>query len=192
MSPQLGRALVEIRTAVRADADAVAEVHTASWRSAYVSLFPAEYLDGPLFDEHRAVWRARPAPPRTGAAPFLAVEQDGVLGFVHLEPRSGGRILIDNPHARPRHTGRGLGSLLLGHALGWVAAEHPGHDAYLEVLQGNSRAVAFHERHGGLRTASRVCSFEQGFELPEYEYTWPAAAIRASAARWGTAPRSPA
>jgi GNAT superfamily N-acetyltransferase len=178
MSSQLGRVLVEIRILVRADADAVAEVHTASWWSAYVSLFPAGYLDGPLFDAHRAVRRARSASPRTGAASFLSVEQDGVLGVVHLEP--------------PGHTGRGLGSLLLGHALGWVAAEHPGHDAYLAVLQGNSRAVALHERHGGLRTASRVCGFERGFELPECEYTWPAAAIQASAARWGTAPRSPA
>lgn len=38
---------MEITTAVATDADAVAELHTASWRGAYATLFPAQYLDGP-------------------------------------------------------------------------------------------------------------------------------------------------
>jgi hypothetical protein len=53
-----------------------------------------------------------------------------------------------------------------------VRAVHPGRDTYLEVLRGNPRAVTFYERCGGLRTASRVRRFPQGFELPEFEYTW--------------------
>lgn len=166
---------MKITSATPADADAVAALHTASWRSAYAHLFPAHYLQGPLLAERQTVWRARLAAPAEGAALFLAVENDTLLGFVYLEPQPDGRILIDNLHARPGDTGRGLGARLLAHALAWIATAHPGRDAYLEVLQGNSRAVTFYERHGGRRTASRICHFDQGFELPEFEYTWPAA-----------------
>lgn len=174
-------AAVEIKSAVSADADAVAELHTASWRSAYVTLFPAHYLNGPLLAERQKVWRARLAAPVEGAALFLAVEKGELLGFVYLEPQPDGRVLIDNLHARPGDTGRGLGGRLLKHALDWVTTVHPGRDAYLEVLQGNSRAVTFYERHGGRRTASRICRFDQGFELPEFEYTWPATMAQPSA-----------
>ncbi len=166
---------MEITAAGPADADAVAELHTSSWRTAYATLFPVHYLNGPLLAERRQVWRSRLADPVPGAALFLAVEAGELLGFVYLEPRPGGRVLLDNLHARPGATGRGLGGLLLGHALAWSAEAHPGKDVYLEVLQGNTRAVAFYERHGGRRTAARVCHFDQGFELPEFEYTWPAA-----------------
>lgn len=165
---------VPISTAVAADADAVAALHTASWRSAYATLFPAHYLNGPLLAERQQVWRARLADPVPGAALFLAGHPGVPLGFAYLEPQPDGRILLDNLHARPGDTGRGVGSRLLGHALAWSARTHPGRDLYLEVLQGNTRAVAFYERHGGRRTASRVCRFDQGFELPEFEYTWPA------------------
>uniref|UniRef100_UPI002F91647B GNAT family N-acetyltransferase n=1 Tax=Streptomyces sp. NBC_01001 TaxID=2903713 RepID=UPI002F91647B len=167
-------AAVKITTAAATDADAVAELHTASWRTAYATLFPAQYLDGPLLAERQQVWRARLADPVPGAALFLAVETNVVLGFIYLEPQPDGRVLLDNLHARPGDTGRGLGSRLLEHALAWSSTAHPGKDVYLEVLQGNARAVAFYERHGGRRTASRICRFDQGFELPEFEYTWPA------------------
>lgn len=153
-------------------ADAVAEVHAASWRSAYANLFPADYLRGPLLAERRDLWRARLRAPVDGAALFLAREGGELLGFVYLEPRADRRVLIDNLHARPGHTGRGIGGRLLRHALAHTGTAHPGRDAYLEVLQGNTRAVAFYERCGGRRTASRVCRFPQGFELPEFEYTW--------------------
>lgn len=49
---------------------------------------------------------------------------------------------------------------------------HPGRTVYLEVLRANTRAVSFHERHGAVRTDERTCVFEQGFELPELEYSF--------------------
>lgn len=169
-------ALIEL-SAAASDADAVAELHTASWRAAYATLFPDHYLHGPLLAERREVWQARLAEPLPGSALFLAVAEGELLGFVYLQPRPDGRILLDNLHVRPGGTGRGLGTRLLRRALDWSAGAHPGRDVYLEVLQGNTRAVAFYERHGGRRTASRVYQFEQGFELPGYEYTWPATEV---------------
>jgi GNAT superfamily N-acetyltransferase len=109
-------AVVEITTAAPEDADAVAELHTASWRSACVSVFPANCLRGPLLAERQEVWRARLRTPVEGAALFLVRGAANLLAFAYLEPQADRRILIDNLHARPRHTGRGLGSRLLRHA----------------------------------------------------------------------------
>jgi hypothetical protein len=67
----------------------------------------------------------------------------------------------------------GVGSRLLTHALAWAAAEHAGRPVRLELSRANTRAVAFYERHGALRTGERVCRHEQGFELSAFEYTWP-------------------
>ncbi|MEU2268144.1 GNAT family N-acetyltransferase [Streptomyces olindensis] len=148
---------MEIITAVASYADAVAELHTASWRTAYAHLFPAPYLNGPLPAEHRQLWRARLDQPAPDAALFLAVETGVLRGFAYMEPQPDGRVLLDNLHARPGHTGRGLGSRLLQHALTWSSTAHPGRDVYVEVLRGNNRAIAFYQRHQARHTASRTC-----------------------------------
>ncbi|MFC8047835.1 hypothetical protein [Nocardia sp. NPDC057353] len=39
---------------------------------------------------------------------------------------------------------------------------------------GDMPAIAFYERNGGTRTDTRTAHFEQGFDLPEFEYSRPA------------------
>ncbi|NGO77676.1 GNAT family N-acetyltransferase [Streptomyces sp. YC504] len=164
-----------IRTGARDDAEPIAALHAESWRTAYAGIMPDDFLNGPLDEDRLALWRGRLSGPEPGAALFVA-EEDGVItGFVYLLPRPDGRLLLDNLHARPGRTGTGIGSRLLRHAFAWAAAEHPARALYLEVLRANTRAVSFYERHGAVRTGARVCVFEQGFELPEFEYSWPAA-----------------
>lgn len=80
---------IAVRHALPADADAIAEAHTAAWRSAYRGLFTDAYLDS---DEHALQrldrWRRRL---RDGAPPdgdvlneLFAVELDHrVVGFGH-------------------------------------------------------------------------------------------------------------
>lgn len=163
-----------IRPATRDDATPVAALHTASWRIAYADLLPAEFLAGPVADDHLTLWRERLAAPAAGAALFVAEDQDGLGGFVYLRPGTGDRILLDNLHVRPDGKRRGLGSALFAHALDWTRDTAPGRDLYLEVLTGNTGAIAFYERLGGHRTREGVAVFPQGFEVPEYEYAWPA------------------
>ncbi len=115
--------------------------------------------------------------PTPGAVLFVLEGAAGIDGFTYLIPRPDGRILLDNLHARPGRTGSGIGSRLLARARAWAADEHPDRAVYLEVLRANTRAIAFYERHGALRTDERTCRFDQGFELPEFEYTWPVTAL---------------
>ncbi|WP_043455579.1 GNAT family N-acetyltransferase [Streptomyces fulvoviolaceus] len=165
-----------IRKGTPADADRIAALHTASWRSAYATLMPAAYLQGPLAEEHREKWRTRTS--ALGADRLLlTAEEDGeVCGFLHLctEDR---RVHVDNLHVRPDRVGTGLGRRLLRRGFAWAATEYPGRDVFLEVLRGNDRAIVFYERQGGLRTAERPLRLAPGLVLDEIEYTWPAAQV---------------
>ncbi|MFC9729750.1 hypothetical protein ACFWGM_10785 [Streptomyces roseolus] len=68
---------METTTAVATDADAVAELHTASRRRAYATLFSAHYLDGPLLAERRQVWRRGwPIPSRRQRSRLRIAERD--------------------------------------------------------------------------------------------------------------------
>ncbi|MDX2389284.1 MULTISPECIES: N-acetyltransferase [unclassified Streptomyces] len=165
---------MEIRTGRKSDAAEVAAMHAESWRTAYAGIMPSSFLAGPLLEDRLELWLGRLDEPHPGATLFVAEEAAEMQGFAYLILQSDGRLLLDNLHARPGRTGSGIGSRLLAHALGWAADEHPGSSVYLEVLHANTRAIAFYERHGALRTDERVCRFEQGFELPELEYAWPA------------------
>ncbi|MFD5342043.1 GNAT family N-acetyltransferase [Streptomyces hawaiiensis] len=168
---------MEIRTGMRGDVEQIAALHAESWRTAYAGIMPSSFLGGSLFEDRLALWHGRILEPQPAAGLFVAVGGGEMDGFAYLVPRPDGRILLDNLHARPGRTGSGIGGRLLRHALAWAATEHPGRDVYLEVLRANTRAVAFYERHGALRTDERVCLFEQGFELPEFEYTWAAGSV---------------
>ncbi|MGW1297993.1 N-acetyltransferase family protein [Streptomyces sp. NPDC002533] len=172
---------MQIRAGSRDDAGQIAALHADSWRTAYAGIMPDSYLSGPLDAEKLALWEARTTEPGTEPGPatglFVAVDGRDVIGFAYTTLRSDGRLLLDNLHARPGRTGSGIGGRLLRHTLAWAAAEHRGRDVYLEVLRANTRAIAFYERHGATRTDERICRFDEGFSLPEVEYSWTAEAL---------------
>jgi GNAT superfamily N-acetyltransferase len=166
---------IAIRAGGPADAAAVADLHAHSWRTAYAGIVPPEALGDGMPDQRRMLWEIRLGadygePENT---PVLLIAEDGngeLLGFAYLVPEPDGRVLLDNLHVRPGRTGGGIGHRLLRAALDRA----PG-PLRLEVLRGNTRAVAFYEREGGIRTDERMAEFPGGFLLPEYEYSWPQA-----------------
>lgn len=84
---------------------------------------------------------------------------------------------MDNLHVRPGRTGTGIGYRLLRRGFARAAGEHPGRDVFLEVLRGNTPAIAFFERADGLVTAERSLTLAPGIEAGEIEYTWTATAV---------------
>jgi ribosomal protein S18 acetylase RimI-like enzyme len=135
-----------IRAAVPADADALAELHTRTWREAYGHLIvdPAH----PAYDveRRRTMWHGMLAadPPRS--APHVAVAQDGTLvGFADAatspaddSPRPLELTMI---YALEAVHGSGVGQALLD----TVIADRP---AFLWVAADNPRARAFYRRNG--------------------------------------------
>ncbi len=127
------------------DADEVARVHVRVWQEAYAGLMPAAYLDGLDPDEFAAHWRERLATPQPDVKNWLARDAAGVVGITTSGPArdqnapAPWQLYAINVLARGH--GSGVGSVLIETAIGDRAA-------YLWVVEGNDRAIAFYRKHG--------------------------------------------
>lgn len=134
-----------VRPAVANDADALGRLHIDVWEDAYFDLMPAR-----VFQERRASipdviarWRQQLAH-RAGRT-TVAEYAGGLLGFISVGPPQADNVDVDEElyalYVRASWWGSGLGPALLTSALG----QRP---AYLWVLRGNDRSIAFHGKHG--------------------------------------------
>jgi GNAT superfamily N-acetyltransferase len=154
---------IQIRTASKSDAEAIAEVEIAAKREAYCDFLPADGLARIVPDA-----RTRAAAYRyllaEGYSPILVAEVDGhIAGYVDFDaweeeetPETGGEIMA--LFVRPEEWGLGIGQALMREAMarlrdrGWV-------EVVLWVYQRNRRAVDFCERLG-FRMDGTVCNLE--------------------------------
>ncbi|SEP44053.1 hypothetical protein SAMN02990966_06260 [Rhodospirillales bacterium URHD0017] len=137
---------VSTRLASVADADTIAALHAASWRSAYRGILSEDTLGRALDGERRTHWRSKLATMAphdmvliASDTGFIAVWGDGDPGF---------GAYIDNLHVHPERRSAGLGRRLLREAMRRVAGRGET-GAYLWVFDGNVRAIDFYRRLGG-------------------------------------------
>ena len=127
------------------DADEVARVHVRVWQEAYAGLMPASYLDGLDPVAFAASWRERLATPRPDVENWLARDDRGVVGITTSGPArdqdAPTPLQLYAINVLARGYGTGVGSALMETAIGDRAA-------YLWVVEGNDRAVAFYRKHG--------------------------------------------
>ncbi|WP_169325206.1 GNAT family N-acetyltransferase [Cellulomonas fimi] len=131
-----------LRPGVPADAQAIAEFQTASWREAYQGLVPQRYLDRVTVQDRAERWHHRLA---TGSRRVAVAEDDGVVVGV----ASWGRVITpDVPplelmsiYVAAELRGTGLAAELLHAAVGTSPA-------HLWVFAENWRAQAFYAKHG--------------------------------------------
>jgi ribosomal protein S18 acetylase RimI-like enzyme len=155
---------MQVTTAQREDCLALATIHVTSWRAAYASLFPAEYLASLSVAEREKAWLANL---EAAASRTLVAKRGGaVLGFVSFgrcrdegAPASRGEVwaLYVSPEAW---------SIGAGWAL-WEAARvqmlHAGHsEVSLWVLSGNVRGLRFYEAIGFRAEPHSEQAFERG------------------------------
>ncbi|MDP2328885.1 MAG: GNAT family N-acetyltransferase [Dehalococcoidia bacterium] len=144
--------------AVASDADTFAAVHARSWRSAYRGFAPDDWLDSPdLEPSARRYWRDTFAAPPDGMRTWLALEGEVAVGFVNIapppaDPRPDEEVpegcgYLHHIHLLPQTVGRGVGTLLFGHAC--KVLEVAGFaEAVLWVYEPNERARGFYEAMG--------------------------------------------
>lgn len=77
-----------IRRAQPADARAIAEVHVASWKSAYGGLLPAEKLAQLDVGERERMWRQRLEADDPELRTWVASLEERVVGFAFTQPSS--------------------------------------------------------------------------------------------------------
>ncbi|MFD2078488.1 GNAT family N-acetyltransferase [Actinopolymorpha cephalotaxi] len=128
------------------DADELGEVHVRVWREAYQSLVSQEYLD--QLDPRRSAerWRVLLSEAPDGRqVRLLGLYEQEIVGFVMVgpprddDPPTPRELQVIN--VLPAHHGTGLADRMLADALG----DSP---AYLWVMEGNERALAFYRRYG--------------------------------------------
>ena len=154
------------------DADAVAALMTATWRSAYRGILPDAYLDERLADEKLAHWRRKLAALEPDDIVLGLEGEDGLEGFIAVWPDAtlidGG--FIDNLHARTDRWRRGIGrALMAGAAERMLAAGR--RQAWLTVYPQNLRAVRFYESMGGQRGLT-MASVTEGVTYAAAAYYW--------------------
>ena len=141
------------------DADELGRVHVAIWRQAYAGLMPAEYLDGLDAESFAADWRSRLADPLPGVVRLAVQDDEGIVGFSTAGPPR-----VDDAPADlelyainllSRAHGTGLADRLLDATIGDRAA-------YLWVIEGNERAVAYYRQRGFADDGGRDVDQESG------------------------------
>jgi GNAT superfamily N-acetyltransferase len=173
-----------LRRAGSDDADTIATIHAASWRSAYRGIIADAYLDGPVIDERRAYWRKRMA--EDAAIVVLIAEIAGVpAGFIAwvggADPDFGG--IIDNFHMLPSAKGKGVGRRLFEAIRQLALVERPGEALYLWVLEANTPARAAYARLGGTEADRTLRPTGDGGQVPAVRVIWPEPVAAATPAR---------
>ena len=144
------------------DGEAVAALHTESWRQTYRGILTDDYLDRLVGEDRYAVWAKRLLDPEPNQRVLLAEEGEKLVGFISFyldsDPELG--TLVDNLHVAPALKGRGIGAALWREGIRQVLplAKHAGF--YLYVYEANVPAIRFYEHMGGL------CVSRDGHELP--------------------------
>ena len=169
---------IAYREAKEADAEGIARVHVASWRTTYAGLIPDETLAN-LSEERRVEgWRESI---RREANFVLVAEDDGeIVGFAAGGPereetaRQSDGLLFDAElyaiYLLAEHQGRGIGARLfrmLAEALFMAGFRR----MLLWVLTENTSARRFYEALGGTVEPSRMVKIV-GVDLEETGYGW--------------------
>lgn len=163
---------MEIRRATVADAPALARVHVAAWRSAYVGIMPDAYLAD--LDEARFARGWVSNLEDRVATTLVALGNDGRIdGFASVGaarekvPGVTGQLWALNLH--PVAIGTGLAMPLHRAALDRLASDGH-HSVYLWVARSNARARRFYEREGWWADGGAQVAEFGGEPLDEVRY----------------------
>lgn len=155
-----------IRQATLEDADQLGEIHVRIWREAYGGLIRQSYLDE--LDPARSAerWRAILANSGDNAVRLVGAAGDELVGFINLGPARDEDpptpLELQALNVLASHHGTGVAHRLVAEGLG-------DHQAYLWVVDGNERAMAFYRKFGfELDGGTKV---DERFEATEHRMT---------------------
>ena len=153
-----------VRPAIARDAQAIAEIHVATWQATYTNLMPEDYLKSMTVEKRLAYWRE--AIEFSEPQILVATEDDKVVGFVGFDRSrdAGTKSTVGEIWALyvlKAHWGKGAGLAL------WDGARDGLKDegctqVTLWVLLRNERALQFCEHAAGFKremTTLKTVSF---------------------------------
>jgi L-amino acid N-acyltransferase YncA len=161
-----------VRLAVPADADAIARVHVASWRTTYRGLMPDEVLDSLSVERRRDWWQGVIENPEQIEV-AVAEESGQVVGFA-----SYGAERADDPVYRGEldaiyllkdHQRKGWGRSLVAAAVRGLLKR--GLSGMLVWVLSDNPACSFYENLGGVYLRRKPLEIS-GVSLQESAYGW--------------------
>jgi GNAT superfamily N-acetyltransferase len=165
-----------LRQASKRDAEAIANLHADSWRSAYRGILSDEYLAYRVHAERVTLWHDRFAADATKPMFVIVAESGEVLnGFVCVFPQEDPIFgsFLDNLHVAPSRTGQGIGKLLLVESARHLLSIGKVGGLYLWVMEQNKRARQFYARAGAAEVEAKVLPMPDGGRHPEVRCHWP-------------------
>lgn len=164
---------VVVRAAGVDDARSIAEVHVASWRAAYRGIISDETLAQLDVDERERRWRQiLTDAEKRGLRGWMAFVNEHVVGFATTQPSTDEDLRpevheLSALYLVPGQWHAGIGTALLQKAEDELRkANVP--EATLWVLEANTSAIAFYERHSWILD-KRDPSFKH-FAAPALRY----------------------
>ncbi|HEX3395239.1 MAG TPA: GNAT family N-acetyltransferase [Steroidobacteraceae bacterium] len=165
-----------IRIAGLADADAIAQLHTCSWQTAYRAILRDDFLHGPLHENRRILWHGRLSGPDRSDQLVLVDEHEGTIrgfacAFLDADPEWG--CLLDNLHVVPNLKGQGLGRRLMSEVAERILKSKSTARLHLWAYEQNLAARRFYERLGGVITLQQAEPALDGSQVNALRYCWP-------------------
>ena len=136
---------MKIRPAAQSDLQGIAAIHAASWKDAYASVLPAEFLAKQIDIDLARHWSEIQI---QSEDLLLVAEEDSLVGFAAIWCRP--IPFIDNLHVKPSCRSKGVGSALMK-AAAKELINRGNQTAYLWVFESNKNAIRFYERLGGVQ-----------------------------------------
>jgi ribosomal protein S18 acetylase RimI-like enzyme len=165
---------VTLRAAHHDDAEAIACLHTESWRRTYRGMMTDEFLDVGALENRRGVWHERLGTP--GANQYTIVAQDrwAIVGFIcaFADEDAIWGSYIDNLHVAPDMHRRGVGRALMRSVGEWLCQVQPERGVYLWVMEANASARRFYERLGATNADTVDKVDPGGGHAPNCRYVW--------------------
>ena len=156
---------VEVRQATPADAQAIAAIHAASWKTTYRGLLPDTFLDTITAESREPMWNQVLGNPAHPGTIWVATYDGAIVGFCSVAPAQTGSgssdtLEVQTIYLKPASERQGIGSALFREVLRH-AAEAGYHRLELWVHQDNTSARFFYEAHGWITD-----------NLPKVEQLW--------------------
>ncbi|MEZ7501637.1 GNAT family N-acetyltransferase [Psychrobacter sp. Arc29] len=142
-----------IRKAVQKDCSDIAKVHVHSWHDTYLDLLPISYINEMNnLAKKTAMWEQILRQPEVEV--WVAQDGNTIVGFIGYYSQNN-LYEITTLYILPTYQHQGMGSALMKVSLQDITAANAAARFHLWVLDTNTNAINFYEKHGFEQSAER-------------------------------------
>lgn len=178
--------MISIQQATSKDIDAIAALHTKSWKKSYKNILSDDYLENHALEDRQKVWqkRLKVENPTLNLNQCVLTAKDGesLVAFVCLFANYDEKFAayLDNLHVNPDFQGRGLGKQLMQQAALWFVENTDNKSMFLWVFEANHDACKFYDALGGVQYEVSDELMPDGNYITSVRYVWENVSVLSS------------